>query len=242
MSLATLSGARIPHVPAGGDPFIANVGYLLHFDDFANPNVYPDVKSNVWTQILGTHPTNCKVSNAVYKFGGASLASQNNFGTAGDSAINASPLHGAYPLGASSKFTLEGWFNRVGNPAGDNINMRAAIGTSAGSTDLLIEWINGNWRFVAFADLTVVAGAQDSAWHHIAMSYDGVKKYCFIDGVLVGSPTVALPATRNVTGYFIGGNTGSASGYDYYDDQRFTFGVCRYNATFTPPTEAFPNF
>ncbi len=80
-----------------------------------------------------------------------------------------------------------------------------------------------------------------NTWTHIAASYDGSYVSVFVNGVQEGITT--LVGITNSTGLlFIGSSDGNNLNWQgYIDDLRITKGVARYTASFTPPTEPFPN-
>ena len=87
-------------------------------------------------------------------------------------------------------------------------------------------------------DMTGVAVSLNT-FHHLAISRLGTKQMVFIDGTLGTSATVNT-ANLSDGGLHIGSRF---NGVSYFTGQlahfRITKGVCRYGATFTPPTAAF---
>jgi len=77
-----------------------------------------------------------------------------------------------------------------------------------------------------------------NAWHHVAMTYDGTNTTLWINGVNAGSVSeTGGHSSADVTiGYYAATSTSSFRGY--VEDFRWTQGVARYTANFTPPTDA----
>jgi hypothetical protein len=103
--------------------------------------------------------------------------------------------------------------------------------------------------YTGVTDLNFAAGTFAlNTWHHIAVSRSGSSIRAFANGTQAGSTATNTDAfTHNKAGnrplrigelndgtYLFGVN-------GYIDDIRITKGVARYTASFTPPTEPFPN-
>jgi len=76
-----------------------------------------------------------------------------------------------------------------------------------------------------------------SQWYHIAVSRSSGTMYCFVDGQLEGTFSNSSNFT-GTTNYI--GSIPALTNYDwkgYIQDARFTSGLARYTANFTPPTE-----
>ena len=86
-----------------------------------------------------------------------------------------------------------------------------------------------------------------NTWTHIAITKQGSTVRAFIGGVLAGTftlPVAAVPGTAatpiiGADGTSITDNSRHFEGH--IDDWRYTGGVCRYTATFTPPAAPFPD-
>lgn len=82
-----------------------------------------------------------------------------------------------------------------------------------------------------------------NTWYHICATYQSStnRTKLFVNGAQVGG-TVTLPAAPyNTTGDFGVGAFGSAAAYwiGYIDEFRFSRGILRWTANFTPPTSAY---
>lgn len=75
-------------------------------------------------------------------------------------------------------------------------------------------------------------------WHHVAFSRSGSTTKAFIDGTEVASVSDSI--NYNQDGFAVGGNFNGTGGFfvGYIDNFRWTIGVARYTANFTPPTES----
>jgi hypothetical protein len=78
---------------------------------------------------------------------------------------------------------------------------------------------------------------------HYALVRSGNTMRMFRDGVQTASASISVSISNN-TLFNVGGN-GECGGAcflnGYIDDVRFTRGVARYTANFTPPTHPFPD-
>lgn len=94
---------------------------------------------------------------------------------------------------------------------------------------------------------TVTSGATvltPLTWAHVALTRNGATITLWIDGVSRGTLSVASNAIYHnaaVPWYWFGQSTPYRSADLYFDEVRVTVGVCRYTATFTPPSAAFPD-
>ena len=82
------------------------------------------------------------------------------------------------------------------------------------------------------------------AWHHIAVARTGTSTYAWLNGSQQGS---TFSDSTNYNGasprLFIGATGNNLAELDgYVSDVRITKGVCRYSASFTPPTTRFPDW
>lgn len=227
------------------DAFFANVGYLLHFDGTGSPQAFPDVKLNVWSKqtVNPAVDANMAVSAERPKFGAGSLRVVTDLGTTANYTLRANPIGGNYPLGAGNAFTLEGWLYWTGS-----VDSRVSVGGVNDSIGGLIAEIRMQ-SANTFLFSTNLSGTDDrpetiptNQWVHMAMTYDGTTKRWFVGGVLKGSAAIGAGSAKTVGAYRLL-NTASAGAPlpAYVDDIRFTFGVCRYTATFTPPAAPFPD-
>lgn len=106
-------------------------------------------------------------------------------------------------LSGTSKFTVEFWVNPSDLAADNGFFMKGDQQVSVKTTQTGLEafvYVNG-WTPIVdipFAN----AGFEANEWNHVALSYDGQTLKLYVDGVLVGTDTVA--GTVNSVGYALG--------------------------------------
>lgn len=152
-------------------------------------------------------------------------------------------------------FTFEGWFYLESNPTVGYYTIFAKSDTNYRSYQFGIYRASSNWS-LNFQYSTIGTNwtnsnstaftLSTSSWHFFTFSKIGTTLYYFMDGVSVGTFTIALsayflPNPTNVTlGYL---NDSSVGTYRYLpfrlDEIRLTKGVGRYSSGFTPPTAEF---
>jgi Concanavalin A-like lectin/glucanases superfamily len=123
------------------------------------------------------------------------------------------------------------------------MSLRAPIPRGwAMQTNSLRAMIDGVW---SDSQLVPTSGAVLNQWTHLAVTHDGAGLYTYwTDGVATATNTFGVGTLDSVgaSAFSVGASTDAGesalSGYMYL---RLTVGVCRYTATFTPPTN-FPDF
>jgi hypothetical protein len=220
--------------PAGPtDPYFANVSLLLHGD---GTNGSTNIIDSSYNPKTITVAGNAQISTAQSKFGGSSIAFDGN----GD--YLSIPDNDDWDI--SGDYTVEFWARM---PSQSTVNYTigyfgtTAIGGASGfalghyqSTTILS--LNGSITQSSAVLLT-------NTWQHIALVISGASAKVYVDGVSVISTTSATTTTSTS---FIVGNFGDLDANRYFngyiDDLRITRGISRYNSSFTPPTQPFPNF
>jgi hypothetical protein len=219
------------------DPDYAKVSLLLHGDGADGSTVFTD---NAPTPKAVTASGSAAISTAQSKFGGASLGLTGGFLSVADSA----------DLDTSTgDFTIEFWL-RPASLAANAILFNKASGTSAGYPYQGYVSAAGGVVFRAYNassqelfTLTTAGGlVAVGAWTHLAFVRSGSTFAVYVNGVSAGSATYAGSLPVNTQPMSIGAySNGSYPFSGHIDDFRFTKGVARYTANFTPPTEAFPD-
>jgi hypothetical protein len=213
------------------DPNYANVSALLHFDGANGSTVIVDNSPGPvgnWTV------TNAAaISTAQSKFGGACA-----FPNTG---AYVSPISSAFTVGTGD-FTVEGfwYFTRT-----DAIQwFFAGESSTYGYLDLgFYPAIPGLRLYVNNVTISGPAYTFNlSQWYHVAVVRISGVVSIYINGVFYVSATngANLPSTR----MYIGQQAPPAANlqfFGYVDEFRFTKGVGRYTANFTPPSAAFSN-
>jgi hypothetical protein len=180
-----------------------------------------------------------KVSTAVSKFGGSSMAFD---GTGDYVTIPANP---AFDL-TGGTFTVECWIylnSLSGSAAPAYIT---DIRNQASTTGIGFFINSSGYPIFTGAGYTEYGGTTAvslSTWTHVAWSCSAGTMKIFINGVQSYSGSVSLPTSAQLSGIPLW--IGRPNAYSYYlngyiDDLRITKGVARYTTTFTPPTAAFP--
>lgn len=153
-------------------------------------------------------------------------------------------------LGAGD-FTIEMWIYSGANGTATRVMTNIPQGASPA-------WISGRWviatstagnpnkfifacnNYANNADMLVSSvAANDSAWHHYAVTRSGNTWRLFIDGVLQQTITSSVSLDNNTPSTFNIGTESSSFWAGYIDDLRITKGVARYTASFTAPTAPF---
>jgi hypothetical protein len=223
---AGLLGGDVSTAPT--DPFFANVVSLLHMDGSNGSTSFPDVKGNTWAAT-----GNAQVTTTSPKFGSGALLTD---GT-GDW-IQSGPV-AAYDL-ISSDFTIEFWVNPTAVSG-----LRFCFDLFTASTTGLCFYLNGTGFSLDRGSTVILAVAgvfSAGVYQHVAITRSGNSWRVFVDGVQKGSTitaAVALTSSQTLRIANDKGNNFCMNGR--IDDFRFTKGVARYTANFTPPAAAFPD-
>lgn len=218
------------------DPDFSEVKLLLHMNGVNGSTTFTDSSSiGATISVAGS----AQIATAQSKFGGASGTFN------GTNACIYTPSNANYAM-ASSDWTVEGWkrsaalgsVNRClfdNREGGEGIGIYAS-GSGAGQNDRLILANNSN----AIAGDGTTQFTADT-WQHWAVTREGNTIRGFIAGTLVWSVTDSR-AYSNSTRCYIGSVYGPSQYYHgYLDEVRLTIGTARYTASFTPPSDAFPD-
>lgn len=218
-----------------GDPYWSNVVALLHMDGTDGSTTFIDERGHTFTAA-----GNAQIDTAQSLFGGASGI----FDGSGD--FLSSPASTAWDI-STGDWTIEmavRWVaganrglmcRRSGGTNGWALNIR-----SDGSVVLRAN-IAGTW---SDAWMPTAAGiVPTGTWTTIAFVRAGDIFRIFVGGTQASTMTKsgAIDNESSVALYI---GTNNQSGEDYYngwlDEVRFTKGVARYTANFTPPDAPFP--
>ena len=235
-------------VVAGGatDPNFASVKLLLHGEGTNGGTTITDSSSNAYSPTFIDEAT---TSTTQFKYGSSSISfpgnqtGSNNYlvwaGTDGDFVWR----NTAFTVEAFVRFnSLTSIFPHIfqtGNTGGRNVLY------VNGSKLRLYSDTGGDSRIVGATTLAI------NTWYHIALTNEvsgttnTVKLW--LDGVQEGSTYTVTNGFSNPANmtfaignpYYSADNNNSVNGY--YDEVRYTKGVARYTATFTPPTAAHPD-
>lgn len=212
-----------------GDSFYSNTKAILHFDS--------DFSDNSSLASSWTASGSVSVSSTQSKFGGKSLY------------VNGGYL---YPSAASSNFafgtgdfTVEMWVYMTSVSGFQTI-----FDTRPDSTgNYLCVLLQSGYPRVNINNSTLDLGTNvvvsTDIWTHVAVCKTGGYIKGYVNGTQQNSPLANSTNFLDPSGSsFVRIGTG-INGFNkftgYIDDVRITKGTARYTATFTPPTEAFPN-
>lgn len=207
---------------------------LLHFDGTDGSTSFTDeIGKSVTTN------GNAQISTAQSKFGGAS----GYFDGSGDYLSVSSSSDWNIDTG---DFTVDFWY-RANSPTNEPefFNMAPAYNSEYYNTRIKITrdysviraWINGINPYVNSAVF-------DAAWHHVALVRYSGNVNLFIDGVGI----IAISNSPSITNdnLYIGVGNHPESHVPtteywkgYIDEFRFSPGIARWTADFTPPTSAY---
>jgi hypothetical protein len=213
----------------GVDPNFSSVSLLLHMDG-----------SNGSTAFIDTSAT----AHSITVFGDAQVTTTSpKFGTGallldGTGDYLSAPSHPSLTFG-SGDFTIEAWvrFNTVS--ARQYIFSQRDTGGFA--LYLLADGRLGGLSPGSNSTTQASATMAVNTWHHVAFTRSGTSHNVWVDGV--GSPTGTFSDSGESGTSYIGyRGSGTVELLDgRIDDLRITKGVARYTATFTPPTQSFPD-
>jgi len=218
----------------------ANVSAMLHMDGADASTTFTDETGKTWTA-----NGNAQIDTAQQKFGTASGL----FDGTGD--YIDTPDHADFDIG-SGDFTIDFWVRRnaVGLHRicgqGDNLATATTISWAmyfnAGTNTL-----TGGFNVVAVTKAATSTGTvtADGIWHHIAMVRYGNTMTLYIDGTADGTVDVTGATANNSAYKPTIGRLGELAGQNYngwIDEFRFSKGIARWTANFTPPTKAYYSF
>lgn len=220
--IANLGGTPI------GDSYWANTVLLMHFNGSNGSTNFIDVKNKTVTR-----SGNVIISTTQSKFGGASgyfdgdgdglsLAASNDF------SFGLANLTAEFFVNPSN---LTGYRQLIGS-GGYSVPSSGAWRLYSNGSTLELWQATPNLRLINGGTLVL------NTWHHVAITQESAVLKLWLNGNLVGSYTNTINWNDGGNnGLTIGGTAFSFNGY--IDELRITKGVCRYTASFTPPTSAF---
>lgn len=179
---------------------------------------------------------NAQVDTAQARFGGGALLCDGD----GDyvSAASASD----FDLG-SGDFTFDCWVRCQNNtePAGVIFSRGAGycgcIAAQNGSTFNLYSSSTGtSWNL---ASATVIGNVTANVWTHLAQCRVGGNLYCFQDGVLQATVSVSGALYDPAAAFKVGEQASGSCFVGWIDEFRFSKGIGRWTAAFTPPVRAY---
>jgi hypothetical protein len=213
---------------------------LLHFDGSDESATFTDESGKTWTG-AGT----AQLDTAQKKFGTASLLLD------GDSDYISTPDHADFDVG-SGDFTIDFWvrFNAV--PGAEDIAILYSQRTAATSNDAMTLWYTGlhKWYFSYSTNGTTqinLTGMSThipsvNTWYHVACVRNGSNLDIYIDGSKQTTKTISGTIYNSTATPLIGAtNAGTPICFlnGWIDEFRFSKGIARWTANFTPQSEEY---
>jgi hypothetical protein len=244
---------RAVSVADAGDPDFASVVFLAGFNGANDATAYTEESDNA---AVATFLNSAHLDTAQKKFGTSSLRTEVDT----SDAVHF-PDIAAYDL-SNNDFTLEGWVCWqdiphsstqdfwVGQWNNDGTGGKAwtiGLWENSGDEKTRFFWsLNGADSVVNDLGAPKFAPA-NNIWYHWAACRDGTIVRVFWDGTQVGgnidigTDIIATSDEVLMFGGMFSTDFPLVLPFDgWIDETRFTVGVARYTANFTPPTEAFP--
>lgn len=206
---------------------------LLHMDGVDASTTFTDESGKTWTAV-----GNAQIDTAQSVFGGASGL----FDGAGDliSTANSSDFDIA-----SGDFTIDLRF-RYNSTAGSQtlLGKRANTATntppflifSNGTTLIVYFYINGVLRDL---QITISGNISSGTWYHIAFVRNGDVFTVYLDGISKNTETWSGSLSSNSDNVRIGSDSDGFPYNGWIDEFRFSKGIARWTANFTPPTSEY---
>jgi hypothetical protein len=210
---------------------------LLRFNGANNGTVFTDTTGlNTWTAASGAVTTTDQ-----HKFGTAS--GQFN----GSSSLISAPAGANFNVGTND-FTIDFWVKRASTSSssyicgqfdGTNLStMQHVIGINSNNT---ITW---EGYLISDSSLASTATITDTTtWHHIALVRYGANLTIYLDGTSIATRAdlSGINFASSSYNFTIGraGNLAQQYFNGYIDEFRFSKGIARWTANFTPPTTEY---
>ena len=221
---------------SGADPYWSSVTLLLGFEDGSGATSFAD-DSGTFTV---TGQGGGAVTTAQAKYGTGSLDVPGTTGAARGEIAQAA--NAGFDFGGGD-FTIELWARYLSGQGQTQWHILDANQTGTPrfllrytNTDTLSFGVNG----VSTTTQSTYAWTSGN-WVHLAYSRSGNDGRLFADGALLTTTDLSgVTINSGTTALYIGNSdTGDVFG-GQIDEVRFTKGVGRYTAAFTPPAAAFP--
>lgn len=240
---ATISASLSAGAATISDTDFASVQLLLHMDGTNGSTTFTDSSNN---NLSITVNGSAAISTSEKKFGTGSL----NLTDSGTNYLSYPSASGdELDVTTNESVTVEFWVYVTAVDSGSSITsgstmleLSGGIGSrfslhmvTIGGTETLT-W-SSDYGGVSFNHQT---GLTLNQWQHIAMVRNIDVWKLYLDGVESTSSSTNGAAITNSNFVIIGPRQNSVIKL-YVDDFRYTVGVARYTAGFTPPTAAFPD-
>jgi hypothetical protein len=213
---------------------------LLHGDGTNGSTTFTD--SEILAKTV-TRYGNAQISTAQSKFGGASMLFDGDTDSVGvsDSAD--------FDVG-SGDFTIDFWWRRGVIQLDEHICGQCDAAGTPASTSVLMMIASNELRLSVCSSTTTYSAnssgfsTDTSTWNHIAGVRNGNTLSIYLNGTSVGSTSVAGVTVNNSSNRWSIGTIGEYSNvlyslHGYIDEFRFSKGIARWTANFTPPTQSY---
>lgn len=236
----TVTGANVA-LPDGNDTYTKS---LLHFDGIDGTTVFTDSNAggsaHAWTAGGAA-----QLDTSTVKFGTASgqFTGANDYITTPDSAD--------FTIGTGD-LTIDLWFNCAAaggtqvELAGQCDNLASAASTSwrieRSAANVMICWVFVGATPFTCTGTTPFSSVLNTGWHHLALVISAHTLKMFIDGTQEGASTPIVGSVNDSSNNVSIGRLGEypvATWTGWVDEFRFSRGVARWTANFTPPTNAY---
>lgn len=210
---------------------------LLHFDGSDGSTTFTDESGKTWTAV-----GNAQLDTALKKFGTAALLLD------GTGDYTTTPDHTDFTVG-SGNFTVDFWVQFSGSPAdGWLFGLPINAGTYSGCA-LKTTGTSPNIHVVLYAsagsswDISAATGTANLAtgtWYHIAVVRNGSNWRVYVNGTVDIEVTSSITCADGTNVFSIGSKaTSGVIGPCSIDEFRFSLGIARWTANFTPPTAPY---
>ena len=217
----------------------ANTSLLLHCNGADGTNTFTDSSG---TPKDVTAIGDAQIDTAKSKFGGASGL----FDGTGD--YLTTPSHADFDI-SGSDYTKEAW---VYVPSTVSVDAPIMARRPAGQPNgwlFFVQYpdgylhysgyINGAWTDPIMRDTSLFP---KDKWTHAAITRSGVDAKMFVDGTLVDMATITTIQDSSGSAFVVGTNASNGEGSmnGWIDEVRFSKGVARWTANFTPDPSFVP--
>lgn len=224
-----------------GDPFYSVTDIISDMDGTNGQTTFTDFSA---TPATLSSNNSAAISTTQSKFGGASLLlNGTNQYVSSNRQINIGT--GSFTLEAHIRPTAAqtGRFFSAQNSSSTNAVLAFRV-DSTGSLTLILRNSGGTGTLVLTSATSLIA-MNDTVWNHVAATRDIANSNridLWINGVSVANNTSGTNPDLAGNMWGIGSQYGSGEFFKGYIDNPRITRACRYTATFTPPTSAYPHF
>lgn len=217
------------------DPFFSNVVSLLHFDGTNGQTTTTDVIGNSITLASGF-----ALTTANFKFGTASVGNSAST-NAGVQIATSSALQ---PLGNDT--TIECWVRKTDTFGGTIFEFAKFTSTPGTISFSIIDGTRINFTYGTQNSGFINYTFPLNQFVHVALTRSGSSIRAFVNGVQVGTTLTFSGVISNTFDRFtVGAVRRSGNSFNSFigqiDEFRYTNGIARYTANFTPSTTPFPD-